>query len=153
MRGQFATVLVGSIAAALLCAAGFAGAQETPIKQRMGENFAGMQIILSSLMTTRYAAAPDQVAIIADHASYLLHAVPDSVREDRDQFLVYAANLQGHAHDLKSIIELLIEHDGARASDAMLETIDLREAAAAHYGGMAIMCVACHNHFRRQVVR
>jgi cytochrome c553 len=82
-----------------------------------------------------------------------MHAVPDSALEDRDQFLVYAYSLQGHAHDLKSIIELLIEQDEAHASGNALETNDLREAAAAHYGGMVTMCVACHNRFRQQVIQ
>jgi hypothetical protein len=30
---------------------------------------------------------------------------------------------------------------------------ELRAAAAAHYGGMVTMCVACHNQFRPSTVR
>jgi hypothetical protein len=104
-------------------------------------------------MTASYAAAPDQITIIADHASYLMHAVPDNAKNDREQFLAYAYGLQGHARDLKSTIEQLIEQDQAVASGKPLETNDLREAAAAHYGGMVTACVSCHNHFRRQVIQ
>ena len=153
IRGQFATIVLGSIATVVLGVSGFAVAQETSVKQKMGENFAATQIILTSLMTSSYTAVPDQVAIIADHASYLMHAVPDSAEQDRDQFLAYAYNLQGHTRDLKSITEQLIEQDEAQASGKPLETNDLREAAAAHYGGMVTTCVACHNHFRPQAAQ
>ena len=85
MRGQFAAVVLGVIATVSLGASGFAAAQETSVKQKMGENFAGMQIVLTGLMTSNYAAAPDQIAIIADHATYLMHSVPDSAKEYREQ--------------------------------------------------------------------
>jgi len=41
----------------------------------------------------------------------------------------------------------LSAHDQAKEPKARDE---LREAAAAHYGGMVTMCVACHNRFRAQ---
>ena len=151
MRGQFTAVVLGVIATVILGASGFAAAQETSAKQKMSENFAGMQIVLTSLMTSNYAAAPDQIAIIADHAAYLMHSVPDSAKEYREQFIGYAYGLQGHARDLRSIIELLIKQDGANGK--VLETNGLREAAAAHYGGMVTTCVACHNHFRRHAIQ
>lgn len=153
MRRQFAAVVLGIFATLSLAAAGFAVANETLVDQEMGENFAGMQIILTSLMTSDYAAAPDQIAIVAEHANHLMHAVPDSAMKDREHFLAYATNLQGHASDLKSIIEDLIQQDKERADGKMLDTSDLREAAAAHYGGMVTTCVACHNHFRRLVIQ
>jgi len=34
-----------------------------------------------------------------------------------------------------------------------LATDELREAAAAHYGGMVTMCVARHNRFRLSIPR
>jgi hypothetical protein len=151
MRGQFTAVVLGVIATVIVGASGFAAAQETSVKQKMSENFAGMQIVLTSLMTSNYAAAPDQIAIIADHATYLMHSVPDSAKEYREQFIGYAYGLQGHARDLSSIIELLIKQD--EANGKVLETNDLREAAAAHYGGMVTTCVACHNHFRRHAIQ
>ncbi len=151
MRGQFTAVVLGVIATVILGASGFAAAQETSVKQKMSENFAGMQIVLTSLMTSNYAAAPDQIAIIANHATYLMHSVPDSAKEYREQFIGYAYGLQGHARDLRSIIELLIKQD--EANGKVLETNDLREAAAAHYGGMVTTCVACHNHFRRHAIQ
>ncbi len=153
IRGKFAVVVLGSIATIVLVASGFAYAEETSVKQKMGENLAATQVVLIGLMTSNYAAAPDQVAIIADHANYLMHAVPDSAKEDRDEFLAYAYSLQGHANDLKSIMEQLIEQDEAQAKGKLLETNDLREAAAAHYGGLVTTCVACHNHFRLQVIQ
>lgn len=151
MRGQFTAVVPGVIATVILGASGFAAAQETSAKQKMSENFAGMQIVLTSLMTSNYAAAPDQIAIIADHATDLMHSVPDSAKEHREQFIGYAYGLQGHARDLSSIIELLIKQD--EANGKVLETNDLREAAAAHFGGMVTTCVACHNHFRRHAIQ
>jgi hypothetical protein len=71
--------------------------------------------------------------------------VPASAEADRDRFLTYAYNLRGNADDLASIAQLLASRD----SDKELLAVDeLREAAAAHYGGMVTMCVACHNRFR-----
>ena len=91
--------------------------------------------------------------LIHDHAVELRERIPDSAKADRDQFLTYTYNLQGNATALKSIAEVLIEHDRARESGEKLATEQLREAAAAHYGGMVTMCVACHNRFRQQVIK
>lgn len=44
-------------------------------------------------------------------------------------------------------LQMLIEHDKTRATHKPA-TDQLREAAAAHYGGMVTMCVSCHNRFR-----
>jgi cytochrome c553 len=48
-------------------------------------------------------------------------------------------------------VELLIQHDQDRGK-THLGTDHLREALAAHYGGMVTMCVACHNRFRQTVI-
>jgi hypothetical protein len=152
MRGRIAAVVLGGIAAAVLSAAGGAVAKDASVKQLMGENFIGLQNILVGLITSSYGSVPDQVEIIYDHATELTKSVPDSAKKDRDRFLTYAFSLQGHASDLKSIVELLIEHD--KASGGMdLPTDQLREAAAAHYGGIVTTCVACHNRFRRRTVQ
>jgi hypothetical protein len=132
---------------------GFAVAQEPSLKELMGENFAGLQNILYALIKSNYAAVPSQVDVIQNHAAQLTHTIPDSAKQDRDQFLAYAYSLKAHAADLKSISELLIAHDKARPSGATLPTDQLREAAAAHYGGMVTMCVACHNRFRQRVIQ
>jgi cytochrome c556 len=152
-RGQIAGVVVGVVAAVAWCGSGFAVAKEASLKELMGENFAGLQNILFALIASNYAAVPSQVAVIHDHADKLTHTVPESAKQNRDQFLAYAYNLKTHAADLKSIAEVLIEHDKARPSGEVLPTDQLREAAAAHYGGMVTMCVACHNRFRQRVIQ
>ena len=76
---------------------------------------------------------------------------PDGPNADRQTFLSYAYNMAAHALDMKSIAELLIQHDKA-SEQAALGTDQLREALAAHYGGTVEMCVACHNRFRKTVV-
>jgi len=152
MRGRIAAVVLGGIAAAVLCAAGAAVAKEASLKRLMGDNFIGLQNILVGLITSSYGGIPSQVEIIYDHATELTKSVPDSAKADRDRFLTYAFSLQGHASDLKSIVELLIEHDKA-SGGRDLPTDQLREAAAAHYGGIVTTCVACHNRFRRRIVQ
>ena len=153
MRGRIAAVVLGGIAAAVLGSAGVAVAEEVSVKQLMGDNFVRLQNILVALITSSYGGVPDQVEVIYDHATELTRNVPDSAKADRDRFLTYAFSLQGHATDLKSIIEVLIEHDKARAGRVDLPTDQLREAAAAHYGGIVTTCVSCHNRFRRRVVQ
>jgi cytochrome c553 len=64
--------------------------------------------------------------------------------------LSYAYNLRTHADDLETISRALMEHDKGKEQLAM---DSLREAAAAHYGGMVTMCVSCHNRFRPNVVQ
>jgi hypothetical protein len=144
---------LGSVAAAALGLSSLAAAQQGSLKQLMGENFGGLQTILIALITSNYAAVPEQAKVIHEHAAELTHAVPDSAKDDRDLFLMYAYNLKGHASDLESISNLLVEHDKATAGGDSLPRDQLREAAAAHYGGMVTMCVSCHNRFRQQVVQ
>lgn len=153
MRGRIAAVVLGGIAAAVLGSAGVAVAEEVSVKQLMGDNFVRLQNILVALITSSYGGVPDQVEVIYDHATELTKEVPDSAKGDRDRFLTYAFSLQGHASDLKSIIEVLIEHDKAKGGRDDLPTDQLREAAAAHYGGIVTTCVSCHNRFRRRVVQ
>jgi cytochrome c556 len=152
MRGRIAAVVLGGIAAAVVGAAGVAIAKDASLKQVMGENFVGLQNILVGLITSNYGAVPAQVETIYDHATELTKNVPDVAKGDRDRFLGYAFSLQGHAADLKSIVEVLIKHDKA-SGGTDLPTDQLREAAAAHYGGMVTTCVACHNRFRRRVIQ
>ena len=127
-----------------------AGAKEQSLKELMGENFAGLQLVLVSLVTSNYSAVPVQVKLIEEHATHLTRMVPQIAEADRDRFLGYAYNLRGHAADLGSIVQVLIEHDKGKKQ---LAADELRVAAAAHYGGMVTMCVACHNQFRPNVVR
>ena len=127
-------------------------AEEMPIKKLMGENFAGLQTILISLIQSNYAAVPAHANAIHEHAVDLTQMAPEGPSADRQTFLSYAYNLATHARDIKSISEVLIEHDKDR-DKAALGTDQLREALAAHYGGMVEMCVACHNRFRRTVIQ
>ncbi len=146
-------IRISRTAAACIAAIAFAAPQlalaEKPIKQIMGENFGGLQVILYSLIKGDYRAVPGQVDVIAEHAEELTHIVPDGVSGDRrDQFLAYASNMGAHATDLKTISQSLMERDEARGEAA---TDELREALAGHYGGMVTMCVSCHNRFRPDI--
>jgi hypothetical protein len=152
-RRRIAAVVLGGIAAVGLVASGSAVSEETPLKRIMGENFAGLQTILMALITSNYRDVPISVDIIRAHAVELTQKVPDSAKDNRDRFLADAYNLQTHAADLKSILELLIEHDEATVSQQGLDTDQLRESAAAHYGGMVMTCVTCHNRLGQQSVQ
>jgi cytochrome c556 len=149
-RARIAAAAVVLAVAGLSGAAGVAGAKEQTLKQLMGENFAGLQQILISLITSNYTGVPAQLKLIHDHATALTQMVPANAQSDRDRFLSYAYELRTHADDLGTITEALIAHDQGKAQ---LATDELREAAAAHYGGMVTMCVACHNRFRPNVVK
>jgi len=151
MRGRITGVVLGIIAVIGLGASSFAAEKQVPIKQLMGENFAQLQTILAALIVSKYTGLPERIALIHDHANALTRSVPETITKDRDRFLIYAYSLQGHAADLKSIIEALIKIDAATAKNGEVEENQLREAAAAHYGGMVTTCVACHNRFRHMV--
>lgn len=152
-RARTLTALLGALAGMAWVTADYASAEDASmsIKKMMGENFAGLQRILAALISSDYAAVPKELDVIRDHAAELVSAVPPSAESDRDRFLVYAYNLEGHASDLKSIVNALIEHDRASRSGQPLPADPLREAAAAHYGGMVATCVSCHNRFRRRI--
>ena len=159
IRARIAAGLAGCVALAVMGVSTFVLAEDTPalakdppIKVLMGENFAGLQTILISLITSDYAAVPKQANAIHEHAIELSHMAPEGASADRQQFLSYAYNLDAHAQDIAAIVKLLIEHDKNREQGS-LATDHLREALAAHYGGMVTMCVACHNRFRQNVVQ
>ena len=151
-RVRTAAIVAGMTGVMLVWGALSVGAQ-TPspeLKKLMGENFAGLQTILVSLITANYKAVPDQVKLIEDHAQKLTGMVPAKLSDkERQRFMSYAYNLRTHTEDLDSIIHVLMQHDEGKQQ---LGTDELREAAAAHYGGMVTMCVACHNRFRPNVV-
>jgi cytochrome c556 len=148
-RARIAAAALGLFAAGLAGSASVAGAKEQTLKELMGENFAGLQTILTSLITSNYSAVPSQVKLIHEHADALMKMAPANPQADRDRFLSYAYELRTRADDLDTISRALIEHDKGKEQ---LVTDSLREAAAAHYGGMVTMCVACHNRFRPNVV-
>ncbi|MDH3212106.1 MAG: hypothetical protein OEM05_06445 [Myxococcales bacterium] len=152
-RGRISTVLLGGMLAASWVAPSLAVAQERSLEQVMGENFEGLQDLLVGLIKSEYAAMPDQLGLLHEHADELTKAIREDTRGDRNLFLMYAYSLRGHSADLKSIVEVLIARDEANLRGETLSTDDLREAAAAHFGGMVTMCVACHNRFRQRVVR
>jgi len=149
-RARIAAALVGVAAVGLGGAAALAAPKEQSLKQVMGENFAGLQQILVSLINSNYAGVAAPVKVIRDHATQLTHMVPANAESDRDRFLSYAYELRTHADDLATISQALVEHDKGKQQ---LATDSLREAAAAHYGGMVTMCVACHNRFRPKAMR
>jgi cytochrome c556 len=152
LRGRVAAAFAACVGLAMLGTSSLAVAKDPALQKLMGENFAGLQTILVALINSNYAAVPGQAAVIQEHAAQLTQAVPESVRSQQGQFLAYAHNLQRHASGLGSIATLLGERDARRASGDELGTDQLREAAAAHFGGVVTMCVACHNRFRLQLV-
>lgn len=149
-RARIAAALVGVVVAGLGGAAALAAPKEQSLKQLMGENFAGLQQILVSLITSNYGGVEAPVKVIHDHATQLTEMLPASAQSDRSRFLSYAYELRTHADDLGTIAKTLVEHDKGKQQ---LATDSLREAAAAHYGGMVTMCVACHNRFRPTALR
>ncbi len=151
IRVRITAGLAGCVALLVMGGSTLALAEQAPIKKLMGDNFAGLQRILISLITSNYAAVPEQANAIHEHAVELAGMAPQGPNSDRQEFLSYAYNLDVHARDIKSIVELLIKHDQDRGK-AALGTDHLRGALAAHYGGMVTMCVACHNRFRQRMV-
>jgi len=151
IRVRITAGLAGCVALLVMGASTLALAEQAPIKKLMGENFAGLQRILISLITANYAAVPEQANAIHEHAVELAGMAPEGSNADRQEFLSYAYNLDVHARDIKSIVELLIQHDQDRGK-TNLGTDHLRGALAAHYGGMVTMCVACHNRFRQKMI-
>ena len=151
IRVRIATGIAACVALVGMSVSTLALAEETQIKKLMGDNFSGLQTILVSLITSNYAAVPRQADALPNHAVELAQMAPESPSADRQAFLSYAYNLDAHALDIKSIVELLIQHDKER-KQPRLATDHLRGALAAHYGGMVTMCVACHNRFRQTVI-
>jgi len=151
MTRKHCTVLAGALGALALGVAA-AAAEKSEMQEAMGENFAGVHTILVALVTSSYANVPDQAETIRAHAMDLRKMVPESAKDEREQFLTYASSLQSHAEDLASISKILMEHDREKKAGGKLATDHLREALAAHYGGMVTSCVACHNRYRPQVV-
>jgi hypothetical protein len=143
---------LGAALATLWAAGGSTAAPASgqTLKQIMGDNFAGLQVILIGLIKADYSQLPTQLKVIEKHAEDLTHNVPASAEADANRFKSYAYNLETHAKDLESIVQALQEHDRGKVQ---LSTDSLREAAAAHFGGMVQMCVTCHNQFRPNVVR
>jgi hypothetical protein len=124
-----------------------AHAKDPAIQKLMSDNFADLQSILTALVMSNYVQVPERIQAIQTHATELTLTVPEIAKADPDRFVTYAYNLRAHAADLDSIVAMLIERDKTRAKDEPA-TDQLREAAAAHYGGMVTMCVSCHNRFR-----
>jgi hypothetical protein len=150
---RIALALLGSIAVVGFGAASLAAEDSTAIKSMMGENFAAMQGIFVSLMTSNYAGVPEKVDVINRHAAELAAMAPTEDEDRRKKFMSYIYELQAHALDVRSIVQLLIEYDKDAENGEKLPSNHLREALAAHYGGMATTCVSCHNNFRQQVVK
>jgi hypothetical protein len=151
MRSVAVTV---AVTAGLLVAASVPAAEPT-IKQLMGDNFAGLQKILVALINANYTDVPAEADVIRDHATQLTKSVPPSAEADRDRFLALAFALKTNAESLKSISQILIQHDKEAMAKTGKLTGDeqLRESLAAHYGGMVATCVSCHSEFRPRKVK
>jgi cytochrome c556 len=140
--------LVGIVAAGVIGTSGLAVAQGDAFREAMGRNLVGLQRILIGLVNMDYRGITPDIEMIRAHASQLTQELADRPKADRDQMRAYAYNLEGNAKNLKSTVELLIQHDKERAARGELAPDHLRDVAAAYYGGTVSMCVACHNRFR-----
>ncbi len=127
--------------------------RDVDIKGLMGENFGQIQKILINLITGNYQNVPHDVDLIKEHAIQLSKNVPASAEPNRELFLAIAFNLRVHAGNLSTIARTLMERDSETANGQLLKIDYLRNSAAAHFGRMVTSCVACHNQFRRGVVK
>lgn len=149
MNGRRVTKgLVGIAAAGVFGTSGLAVAQDDAFREAMGRNLGALQRILIGLVNMNYQGIVPDVELIRAHASQLTQESPDRAKADLDQMRAYAYNLEGNAKNLKSTIELLIQHNKERTVRGELAPDHLRDVAAAYYGGTVSMCVACHNRFR-----
>lgn len=123
------------------------------IKQLMGNNFGYLQSILVNLIRSDYRGVPHDVEIIAKHAGEMAVAMPASMGGKEEKFLSMAYSLKTHANNLKLIVETLVEHDKGSRPGGALNVDYLRNSAAAHFGQMVTACVACHNQFRRRMLK
>lgn len=123
------------------------------IKQLMGDNFGNLQKILVDLIRSDYRTVPHDVDIIAQHAAQLVRVTPKILGGTEEQFLAMAYSLQTHANHLKLIVDTLNDRDSVTAAGGLLNVDYMRNSAAAHFGQMVTACVACHNQFRRRMVR
>jgi cytochrome c556 len=140
--------LLATVAAGVIGTWGFAAAADEALEDSMQKALDGLQPILVGLVNSDHEAVLKDVGPILEHASRLTQAVPDSAKDDRDQYLSYAYNLQENSKILKSTIEALLKDDEAAAAQAGLRMDYLPVVAATHFGGIVNMCVACHSRFR-----
>lgn len=128
-------------------------ASDVDIKTLMGKNFSHMQKILTDLIRSDYTTVAHDVGIIEEHAQWLSESLPANAIDSKEIFLSMAFNLKVHANHLKLITDILQRHDKELARDNLLKVDYLRNSAAAHFGQIVTACVACHNQFRRRVVK
>jgi hypothetical protein len=153
MKRVRSTAILVAVVAGSLTAVSVNGAEQS-IKQLMGDNFAGLQTILVALIHSDYTNIPAQADVIRDHATRLTKEPPASAQIDKDKFLALAFALKTDAESLKSISEILIKHDKEQMAKSgnILGDEELRDALAAHYGGMVVTCVTCHSEFRHRKI-
>ena len=128
------------------------GSGQKDMKVMMDSNFGILTKILVNLIRSDYDSIPADVSIIEKHAMDLPVAIPAAAKSNQSQFLLLAYNLQSHAGNLKSVAKILREHD-QKKKIGVLDIDYLRNTAAAHFGEMVTTCVACHNQFRRTILK
>jgi len=82
LAGYVALAVIGGSTLALAeeTSGGMPSAEQTAIKKLMGDNFAGLQRILISLITSNYAMVPEQANVIHEHAVELDRGTAHSAR-------------------------------------------------------------------------
>ena len=134
--------------------AGSDSADNTAIKNLMGENFVRMQNLLYYLITSHYKDVANEAGKIENHAVTLLKGEfgANVFKVPTQQFTLFAGRLKSASKNLAVVAAELAQHDQATGINGRLSMDYLRSVAAEHYGEMVTSCVLCHNQFRRHVV-
>ena len=138
---------LGIVAAGVIGTSGLAVADDEALKDSMKKALEGLQPLLIGLINSDYEAVLHDVEPILEHASRLTRTVPDSAKENQDEFLAYAYYLRKNGEILKSTVETIVRNEKPQTGQVGPITF-LPVVAATHYGGIVNMCVACHNRFR-----
>ncbi len=139
--------LLGIVAAGVIGTSGLAVAGDKAFKDSMEKALEGLQPLLIGLVNSDYEAVLHDIEPMLEHASQLTQTVPDSAKENQDEFLAYVYYLRRNGEILKSTVEMILRSEEPQTGQAG-PTWFLPVTAATHYGGIVNMCVACHNRFR-----
>ena len=124
------------------------------IKERMGDNFQNVQMILTNLVTANYADVPREIEVIREHAVSLTKDIPSEITREAEQevFRTYAYQLVNSTTNMLTVLEELRSRDAQRPAGEM--GVDyLRVVAASQFGEIVTSCVLCHNQFRQHVMQ
>jgi hypothetical protein len=140
--------LLGIVATAVMATPGLGIAGDEAFEESMQNALEGLQPLLIGLVNADHEAVLHDIEPILQHAARLTETIPDSAKENQDEFLTWAYYLKANGDILKSTVEMIVRKEKAQAGEAEPIPDFLPVVAASHYGGMVNTCVACHTHFR-----